>query len=372
MIHFAIGSKAQLIKTAPVMRRLTQRGVPYRYIDLGQHARTTARLRPVLQLQEPDVRLHASTAGNVASLVHAGRWVGSILLRSLRSGREIFNQVFDRRPGICVIHGDAFSALLGLLLAKRAGLKVCHLESGLVSRQLREPFPEELVRLLCMRHADHLAAPTEWAYRNLLAMGYGPKSFSTGGNTGADAVADLLMDRPPPAAADPFVLVAIHRFETLVSRTRLGTLVSFIEDLAARMQIHFVLHEPTERRLRQRGWLTRLHEKGVRLTPGADYPDFLTLLRTAAFVVADGGSVQEECSYLGTPCLVFRRRTERVEGLGENVCLSRLDPARLAAFARDYARFRRPPSILERRPSDIVADFLVRTGSTAAATSGEQ
>ena len=78
MIHFTIGTKAQLIKTAPVMNRLAERGMTYHYIDLGQHSKTTVRLRKVFNLGEPKVSLSLDDSRNVVSVKEAGKWALSI------------------------------------------------------------------------------------------------------------------------------------------------------------------------------------------------------------------------------------------------------------------------------------------------------
>ena len=365
MIHFAIGTKAQLIKVAPVMKKLAERGIAYRYIDLGQHPRTTTRLREIFGLKEPDVSLALKGSSNVASLKGAVQWIACFLWKALRTRDRAMQFVFNGLPGICVIHGDTLSTLFGLLVAKRAGLKVFHLEAGLRSWNFLHPFPEEILRLLCMKYAHHLAAPGDWAFGNLRKMGFAAKAIQTYGNTGAEAVLEML---PPFPASDrqiePFALVSIHRFETITNRSRLKALVDFVLECVAQIAVRFVLHEPTECALNRFGLLQILSERGVSLTPLLDYPDFLHLIQTSEFVVTDGGSVQEECFALGKPCLLFRKRTERQEGLGENVCLSRLDPAALRTFIRDYPSYRRRPVSMKRSPSDIVIDVLISEGYT--------
>lgn len=365
MIHFAIGTKAQLIKTAPVMKRLCERGMAYRYIDLGQHRKTTERLRQVFHLRAPDVSLTLVGSGNVASVQDAARWMAHLLGKICRNRREVFQSLFAGLPGVCVIHGDTLSTLLGLIAAKRAGMKVCHLEAGLRSRNWLHPFPEELVRLVCMTYADHLAAPSDWAHQNLIASGYGAKAFRMSGNTGLDAVTDMLTRGPEPApVGPPYAVVSIHRFETIMRRKRLETLVRFLVEVASQLPVRFVVHEPTARRLRRYGLMSMLQKNAIALLPGLDYPEFLSLIQTAAFVLTDGGSVQEECVYLGIPCLLFRKHTERPDGLGANVCLSGFDPDTLRAFVRDYQQYRRAPALAEIRPSDGVIDYLVAAGYT--------
>lgn len=363
MIHFAIGTKAQLIKTAPVMHRLAERGIAYRYIDLGQHSKTTAKIRRTFNLREPDVHLGMTESENVVSLKDAARWASYLVSKALKNSQESFRRVFHGLPGVCVIHGDTLSAFFGLLIAKRAGIRVCHLEAGLTSRHLFHPFPEEIVRRICMKYADHLVAPSDWAYENLVGMGYGPKTFRTSGNTGAETVADILNGLPARYTQEgTFALVSIHRFETIMSKRRLGNLVRFFAEVSTTIPVRFVLHEPTERSLRRYRLLGQLSEKAVMLIPSLEYLEFLRLLQAAEFVMTDGGSVQEECTYLGKPCLLLRKRTERMDGLGANVCLSGLEPKKLQAFVENYTRYRRPSLAPPQYPSGALVDFLIAEG----------
>ena len=107
---------------------------------------------------------------------------------------------------------------------------------------------------------------------------------------------------------------------------------------------------------------------GVRLRriPRLRFFDFVQLERRCAFVVTDSGGSQEECYYLDRPCLVHRKRTERREGLGENIVLSGLAPGALDAFLRDPGRFRRRAEIPASSPSDVIVDDLERRGFTGA------
>ena len=99
MIHVFIGTKAQYIKTAPVLRRMDERGVPYRLIDSGQHARLSADLRRELGIRPPDMLLGG--AENVASIPQAVTWavrVAGRLVASNRLLREVFGGRARRGP----------------------------------------------------------------------------------------------------------------------------------------------------------------------------------------------------------------------------------------------------------------------------------
>lgn len=363
MIHFAIGTKAQFIKMVPVMKQLVEKGIAYRYIDLGQHAATTGSLRQIFDIKEPDVSFAMSGSVNVASLKTALKWTVSLFRKTLRTRKQAMERMFDGQPGVCIIHGDTLSTFLGLLAAKRAGIKVFHLEAGLRSRNLFHPFPEEILRLVCMKYADYLAAPSDEALKNLQNMGYAGKALHTFGNTGTEGLADMLPQLEETATqAESFALFSIHRFETVMSRNRLQLLVNFILACVKKVRVHFVVHEPTHQALERYGYLQTLGNHGVKQTPLLDYPAFLGLLKTAEFVVTDGGSIQEECAALGTPCLIFRKRTERPDGLGENACLSQLESETMKAFLQNYRNYRRPATFTGKRPSEIIIDFLKSKG----------
>jgi UDP-N-acetylglucosamine 2-epimerase len=104
----------------------------------------------------------------------------------------------------------------------------------------------------------------------------------------------------------------------------------------------FVTHPPTQRRLAASGNDTVLLRAGVRLMPLVEHGAFVSLLMNSEFVLTDGGSVQEEAAYTGTPCLVLRETTERDDGLGENAVLGGLDLSRARDFFRRFRDFRRP------------------------------
>jgi UDP-N-acetylglucosamine 2-epimerase (non-hydrolysing) len=75
-------------------------------------------------------------------------------------------------------------------------------------------------------------------------------------------------------------------------------------------------------------------------------------------MITDGGSNQEEMSYMGKPCLLLRRRTERIEGLGANIVLSKNNPKVIRRFMTGYKAYRRKPSVLRERPSRLITDYL--------------
>jgi UDP-N-acetylglucosamine 2-epimerase len=96
---------------------------------------------------------------------------------------HVRSALFRGAGGICLVHGDTPTTLLAVVLARRAGLRVAHVEAGLRSYDYLNPFPEELIRVLVMRWSHVLFAPSAWAAANLERMGLGARCVLVGGNT---------------------------------------------------------------------------------------------------------------------------------------------------------------------------------------------
>ena len=309
-------------------------------------------LRAELGVREPDHVLGG--AADVDSVLQALRWSAGLAGR-LGSARRLRREVFGGAAGICVVHGDTPSTLLAALMARRAGLRVAHLEAGLRSHSLVHPFPEEAIRLLVMRMAGLLFAPSAGAAANLAAMGVRGRVVEVGGNTSVEAVAASTGEEPGTGP----VVVTMHRVENLYSRRAVERFRALVLEVAAERPVRFVVHGPTREVLERRGVLEPLRRAGVDLRPLVPHAEFVSWLRAAPFVVTDGGSIQEECALLGVPTLLWRARSERPDGIGANVVLSRYDPAVVEAFLAELPRLRRPAAGLEHRPSEQIVDVLV-------------
>lgn len=359
MIHVFIGTKAQYVKLSPLLRLMQATCVPHRLIDSGQHAGLSAVMRAELGVPEPDVRLGGDR--DVDSVPQALRWTTGVA-RRLISAARLRREVFDGLNGVCVVHGDTPTTLLSALMAKRAGLAVAHVEAGLSTGSWVHPFPEEIIRATVSRLADVLFAPDSAAAANLARTGVKGRVVVSSGNTVLESVraaataAGGNLAGGSGSGSGP-VLVTMHRVENLHRRSRLRGLVDLAAGLAGSGPVRWVMHGPTERALagNQRD---RLAAAGVELTSLAPHDQFLAMLAAAPFVITDGGSIQEECALLGTPTLLWRDRTDRPDGLGRNVVLSRYDLDAVKGFLADPERHRRPLQIPEVSPSAVILDGL--------------
>lgn len=364
MIQVFIGTKAQYIKTAPLLRLMDERQVPYRLIDSGQHAALASSMRRELQVREPDHRFGGD--GDITSIRAALAW-SVRCLAMLPFGRRLRRDVFGGRGGICVVHGDTPSTLISTLLARRAGLRVAHLEAGLRSHDIFSPFPEELIRIIVMRLSAICFAPTPDAVQNLEAMELSAEVVALSGNTSIEAYRfsatqpgdERAEPTGPAAGGEPPVVMTMHRVENLKRPSRVRGWVELATRIARTRPVLAVLHEPTRDTLERLGLLDELRRAGIRTEPLLDHATFIDLLRRAPFVVIDGGSIQEECAYVGVPTLLWRDHTERPHGLGANVVLSAYDPTVIEPFLADPEGFRTAPDGEAANPSEDILQVLL-------------
>lgn len=341
------------------MQKLNEKGIVYNFIDSGQHAGITRDLIKQFGLRPPDVYLR-NNCGNIRTVLQALMWSIRTLAQPLVNPKQSSKKIFNNQPGVCLIHGDTLSTLISLINAKRCGLQVAHIESGLRSYHLLDPFPEEMVRLVAMRFSDILFASSEWSYNNLCEMGYRNKTINVGFNTGIEAVRFAMEQvRGKNRPNQPYVVVTIHRMETIYSRTRLTKIVRLIKKFALNYKVLFVLHEPTRQQLMKFDIFSLLSRtSSVEMLPLFPYVEFVDLIAGADFIMTDGGSIQEECYYLNKPCIVLRSKTERIEGLGENVELIDFNPKQIDRFLENYSSLQRKYLKEDNSPSEIIIDNL--------------
>ena len=130
-----------------------------------------------------------------------------------------------------------------------------------------------------------------------------------------------------------------------------------------RMGLWFARMLTTKLQLAKLGLRGRLESnQRISLLPRLEYLPFLKAIRSAQFVVTDGGGNQEELSYLGKPTLILRDETERREGLGQNAVLAGLDHQRIESFVREYASYARPEALPQGSPSAVIVDSLEARG----------
>lgn len=361
MICVVYGTTGELIKLAPVLTQLRERGHGYLSATTAQQVEQIAPLLDQFGLPAPDLWLgHGAGGRDLRSTRDVPGWLAVVLRRFARRARPLRRRL-GAGPGkpLLLVHGDTMTTVLGAAMGRALRLPVAHIEGGLRSYDWRHPFPEEL-----NRRAASLLAGIHYAPGPIAAANLGRGTVV---DTGSNTIRDSLDLRPAtgepvlPDTPERFGLASIHRFELLRDRDLLRRTLEVLADESRRTPLLFVDHPVTAEAIDHHGLAGVLGPDVARI-PRLGFFAFIALLRMSAFLVTDSGGSQEECYYLDHPCLVHRRRTERQEGLGENVMLSGFDFGLVGTFLADPGRFRRRTPLPPESPSDVIVADLEKRG----------
>lgn len=239
-----------------------------------------------------------------------------------------FAQIMDRlddvlgrlQPGLVLVQGDTSTTAAGAMASFARRIPIGHIEAGLRTFDLDQPFPEEGWRCVVGQLAELHFAPTEAAVRNLLRGGVSQHRIYMTGNTGIDAVrlSGARVTPAPLTGGLRRVLVTVHRRENWGPELEqvLAALV-LLRDWVADIEIVFAAHANPA--LRGRVDAALQGQDRIRIVEPLDYLGFLSHLKSASLVLSDSGGVQEEGPVLGAPVLVLRDTTERAEAVEAGV-----------------------------------------------------
>ena len=370
MIVVVFGTTGELIKLAPVMRRLDAAHLPYIAISTHQQATQIAGMCEDFGLRHPDHVLSRGFRGaDLSKSWHLLVWGMVVALRFMVLVPRL-RRTLDAEGGRhqVVVHGDTVTTVLGAVMGRVLRLPVSHIEAGLRSHDWRNPFPEELDRRAVARLATTHYAPNDEAVRNLSRVR--GRVVHTGANTVLDSLRLVPADFPDLQRhlgrclpTTPFGIVSIHRFELLAQEQRLRELLVLLAEQAQRTRLLFIDHPVTVVKVEQYGLGSFFDQERFVRVPRLGYLAFISLLRRSAFLVTDSGGVQEESYYLDHPCLVHRMEVERPEGLGSNVLLSRFKLDEVRRFLADPSAFRRGVRADWGSPSQVIIDDLAAAGT---------
>lgn len=318
-----LGTRPEAIKLAPVIRSMTASSLfqPV-VVTTGQHRE---------MLQQMLGMLGVGVKSDLAVMRDRQRL--SELTARLVDG--LGTAIRTERPDLVVVQGDTTTALCGALAAFYERVPVAHVEAGLRTGVLDNPFPEELNRRLIGRVARWHFAPTARAAGHLRAEGVPAEQVITTGNTVVD---NLLWVLAEGAGRSAFrtdgrrVLLTLHRRENQGDRMR--SMGAALRRLADRGDVEIVLPLHRSPAVREALLPALAGHPGVRVVDPLDYLDFAATLEACDLVLTDSGGLQEEAPSLGKPALVLRTTTERPEAVEAGAArLVGTDPETILAAA---------------------------------------
>jgi UDP-N-acetylglucosamine 2-epimerase (non-hydrolysing) len=317
-VVLAIGTRPEAVKLGPVFQALEELGeIEPLPVLIGQHREQLAHglslfsMKPFASL---DVMTDRQRMPETASAILRG--IAPVLRRS--------------EADYVVVQGDTLSTFSAAWAAFLEGIPVAHVEAGLRTRDLRQPFPEEANRMLTDSLADVALASTPTAAANLITEGRDPESIVVTGQTGVDAilhaaeVSRLPADLPPP----PYVTVTLHR------RENWGVLRDLAEALGRIARdnptITFVYPVHLNPVVRESVGPPLEGISNFVVTEPLEYGEMAAVLSNSELIVTDSGGLQEEAAALGVPAVVMRNVTERPEGISSGILrLAGSDPGRV-------------------------------------------
>lgn len=363
-IYIFIGTTAELIKMAPVIKEFKSRRVDFKLITSGQNSILFGEFEDYIGRIRVNIALPEKS--EKSSLFYFLVWT----IRTFFTGMYLLGREFrgrNSKKSYFIVHGDTVSSLLGAVIASLYGLKVVHIESGLRSFNFLEPFPEEISRYIVSRLADVHFCPNGWSIDNLRNV-KGIK-VNTKQNTLIEsywmAIRNKSKERDFKRIGGKYFVFVVHRQEhVLFKKDRIKELIKYIlentrEDLSCAFIVHAISLNFLQALLPE---LPEEIRRNLILIPRLPYLHFMKLIKDSEFFITDGGSNQEEAYYMGKPCLLLRSHTERVEGLKENVVLSKGNKKIMKNFLKNYKKFGKKPirkSSLKKLPSKVIVDYLI-------------
>lgn len=356
-----VGARPNFMKAAPVYRALAKKGFDQVLVHTGQHydALMSDVFFETLQIPRPDESL------NVGSGSHAQQ-TATIMSR-------FEPVVLAHKPDMVLVFGDVNSTVAAVLVCSKLGICVGHVESGL--RSFDRAMPEEVNRLVTDQLSDLLFTPSADGDENLAREGISKDKIFLVGNVMIDTLVHFL----PQADAlfpvlkeklglDGFGLVTLHRPSNVDDEKVFLPMLKALDELSEQLPLIFPVHPRTRDR-----WGSQLQNcnPNLHVIDPQGYLEFLALQKYAKVVITDSGGIQEETTYLGTPCLTLRENTERPVTIthGTNVLIGRDWDALRREFNRALDTHQERPKPIpfwDGHASERIAEILLRWNRNGA------
>ena len=316
-VIFIFGTRPEIIKLAPVILTLKKFPEDYNVIICNTEQQK--------ELSNQTLEYFGLRADINLDCMRENQSLSSVQARILTSLDKVF---CENKIDAAVVQGDTMTVLCGALTGFYHKIPVFHVEAGLRSYDIYEPFPEEVMRQMTSRVAELHFAPTEVNKEALLKENISENKIHVTGNTVIDALFCLsdevvenskrfFEDKNIPVD-DKLVLITAHRREN--HGERIDRIIEAISYLAKKYSDHtFVIPVHPNPNVRGKIYDSLDIFGNIHLLPPLDYPYLVYLMKHAKLILTDSGGIQEEAPSFACPTLVMRYETERKEGIEAGV-----------------------------------------------------
>lgn len=316
-IIFIFGTRPEIIKLAPVILTLKRYPEDYNVIICNTEQQK--------ELSNQTLAYFGLKADINLDCMRENQSLSSVQARILTSLDKVFN---ENKIDATIVQGDTMTVLCGALTSFYHKIPVYHVEAGLRSYDIYEPFPEEVMRQMTSRVAALHFAPTGVNKEALLKEDISPDKIHVVGNTVIDALSCLSDEVVEKSRKffedlriridDKLVLITAHRREN--HGERIDRIIDAISYLAKKYADHtFVIPVHPNPNVHDKIYERLGDFKNIHLLSPLDYPYLVYLMKHAKLILTDSGGIQEEAPTFACPTLVMRYETERKEGIEAGV-----------------------------------------------------
>lgn len=310
-VMVVIGTRPEAIKMAPVILSMQRSdALEPIVISTGQHREMLDQVNEVFGIT-PDLDL---------DIFDPGQSLNEMLAKIIT---RIDGAITDISPDAVIVQGDTTSVSGAAMASFYRSVPVVHLEAGLRSGDLFDPFPEEGNRLVTGQLSSLHLAPTAQAKHNLVVEQFDESKIVVTGNTVIDALlhatevpkpfTDLRVAGLAESGRD-ILLVTAHRRENLGENMEsIGRAIDQLATMYPDKAVLFPIHRNPK--VRESVLPHIEHHDNVVWTEPLPYGEFCHALKISHIILTDSGGVQEEAPSLGKPVLVMRKTTERPEAI---------------------------------------------------------
>ncbi len=316
-IIFIFGTRPEIIKLAPVILEMKKYPADYNVIICNTEQQK--------ELSNQTLAYFGLKADINLDCMRENQSLSSVQARILTSLDKVF---CDNKIDATIVQGDTMTVLCGALTSFYHKIPVFHVEAGLRSYDIYEPFPEEVMRQMTSRVAELHFAPTEINKEALLKENIDKNKIHVVGNTVIDALFCLSKEVVEDSKKfyeekgipidDKLVLITAHRREN--HGERIDRIIEAVKYLAEKYNDHtFVIPVHPNPNVKNKIYERLSSLNNIYLLPPLDYPYLVYLMKNAKLILTDSGGIQEEAPSFACPTLVMRYETERTEGINAGV-----------------------------------------------------
>ena len=372
-----VGARPQIIKASAISRAIRKhfsKDITEIIVHTGQHydKEMSDVFFDELEIHKPGYNLGVGSAGH-------GRQTSMMI-----TGIE--EVLLKEKPDCVLLYGDTNSTLAGALAASKLHFPVIHIEAGL--RSFNKTMPEELNRIFSDHSSTLLFAPTNTAFKNLMAEGFRPENSPpyTIDNPKIYLTGDIMYDntlffaglaekKKAAFLADmslvknKYILVTIHRDTNTDDIVRLKEILDTLKTLAEEKDIVLVmpLHPRTivSLKTRLKSFYDELRQcNHIKIIPPVSFLEMILLEKNCKMIITDSGGVQKESHFFKRPCIVLRKETEWIELVNNGTAkLVDADPVRIRneflSFMDSHANLQYPAFYGDGKTAEFILNEIL-------------